>query len=56
MMLVGIAIAAMIVLRTLPRKKNTTTAASSAPTTRCSFTASTLVRMTFDSSRTTSIR
>ena len=54
MMLVGIAIAAMIVLRTLPRKRKTTTAARSAPTTRCSFTPSTLVRMTPESSRTTS--
>ena len=52
MMLVGIATAAMIVLRRFPRKKKTMTAARRAPSTRCSLTASTLVLMTPDSSRT----
>ena len=34
---IGIASAAMIVLRTLPRKRSTTSAASTAPRTRCSL-------------------
>ena len=42
---VGIASAAMIVLRKLPRNSSTTSAASSAPSTRCSRTALTLVRV-----------
>ncbi len=54
MMEMGIASAAMIVLRTLPRKSSTTSAASSAPTTRCSLTAPMPVRITAELSRTTS--
>ena len=45
--------AAMIVLRRLPRNSSTTSAARSAPRTRCSFTASTLVRIVSELSRTT---
>ena len=54
MMEIGMASAAMIVLRTLPRKMSTTSAAKSAPRTRCSLTASTLVRIDAELSRTTS--
>ncbi len=46
--------AAMIVLRRLPRKSSTTSAAKTAPSTRCSFTASVLVRMEPELSRCTS--
>ncbi len=53
MMEMGMASAAMSVLRALPRKRSTTSAASTAPSTRCSFTASTLVRIEPESSRTT---
>ena len=53
MMETGMASAAMIVLRTLPRKMSTMTAAKNAPRTRCSLTALTLVRIDADSSRTT---
>ena len=53
MMDTGMASAAMTVLRQLPRKMSTITAAKTAPSTRCSLTASTLVRMDADSSRTT---
>ena len=42
---VGMARAAMIVLRKLPRKMSTTSDARIAPSTRCSRTASTLVRV-----------
>ena len=49
----GMASAAMIVLRQLPRKMSTITAAKNAPRTRCSLTALTLVRIEADSSRTT---
>ena len=52
---IGIEIAAIRVLRALPRNKSTTTAASSAPRTKCSFTAPTPVRMGAELSRTTSI-
>ena len=47
----GIATAAMSVLRKLPRKTKTTSAASSEPRIRCSVTASVLVLMSTDSSR-----
>ena len=47
----GIDSAAMNVLLALPRKKRTTRAASSAPRTRCSFTASRPVRMVAELSR-----
>ncbi len=50
----GIASAAMTVERTLPRNTSTTSAARSAPTARCSFTASTLLRVASVLSRTTS--
>ena len=50
---IGMAIAAMIVLRRLPRNSSTTSAARRAPRTRCSFTASTLVRIVAELSRTT---
>ena len=53
MMEMGMASAAMRVLRGLPRKISTTSAAKRAPRTRCSLTAATLVRMAPDSSRTT---
>ena len=48
---VGMASAAMIVLRKLPRNSSTTSAASSAPRIRCSLTASTLVRVVSELSR-----
>ena len=51
---VGMASAEMSVARELPRKTRTTMAANIAPSTRCSFTAWTLVRMTFEVSRTIS--
>ncbi len=53
MMETGIASAAMSVLRALPRKRSTMTAAKTAPRTRCSLTAFTLVLIDADSSRTT---
>ncbi len=51
---VGMAMAAISVLRTLPRNTSTTRAAKMAPRIKCSFTASTLVRITPESSRTSS--
>ena len=48
----GMAMAAMMVVRQLPRKTSTITAAKKAPRTRCSLTALTLVRIDADSSRT----
>ena len=50
---VGMAIAAMIVERRLPRKSSTTTAARIEPTTRCSSTLSIDASMNSDWSRTT---
>ncbi len=50
---VGIASAAISVLRKLPRNSSTTSDASSAPSTRCSRTASTLVRVVSVLSRMT---
>ena len=51
---VGIASAAMMVLRKLPRKRSTTSEARIEPKTRCSLTASTLVRVVSVLSRMTS--
>ena len=50
---IGIASAAMNVLRALPRNTSTISAAKSAPKTKCSLTAFKLVRMTCELSRTT---
>ncbi len=52
----GMAIAAMRVGRKRRRKNHTTAAAKRAPSTRCSFTASTAVTTYSDWSRTTSMR
>ena len=54
-MLVGMATAAMIVERALPRKAKTISAAQMAPRTRCSFTAPTAFSMNSDWSRAMSI-
>ena len=50
---VGIAMAAMNVLRRLPRNSSTTSDARTAPSPRCSFTAPTLVRVVSVLSRMT---
>jgi hypothetical protein len=50
----GMAMAAMTVDRMLPRKTSTTMAARMAPMMRCSMTASALVRIDWELSRTTS--
>ena len=54
MMDVGMARAAMMVDRTLPRKSSTMMAANSAPRIKCSVTASVPVRTTAEPSRCTS--
>ena len=51
---IGIEIAAINVLRALPKNSSTTAAASRAPTTKCSLTAPTPVRIDAELSRTTS--
>ena len=50
----GIEIAAITVERRLPRNSSTTSAASSAPSTRCSSTCDAEVRICTELSRTTS--